>query len=295
MPNKSLNTIKKTLLYDKEGVFLPTDTDRRLNDANTDADRTDKNLESRITNFHNQLGKRIFYRIPLKFFTDLGLVNFTHNTGTKFMFSLENNLNKLFKDNKKVTAIPRNPNAKIIFHGDLYIQCQQILLDDNFLAYLNASLRSKTVLRMDIFNAPYQQSFEMNVGAQSRKVHFYSFPSQFEFIEISTVYDRSEQHQTICNSYELELAARNVQLIKLENVTNTYNVTGTLEYNIDNKYDKHPLYAIFVTYNCNGCSAALLTQYRNNEIYQELKSEEEYFGDKSDKKIYIEVKVTPMS
>ena len=135
----------------------------------------------------------------------------------------------------------------------------------------------------------------MNVGAQSRKVNFYSFPSQFEFIEISIVYDRSEEHQTICNSYELELAERNVQLVKLENVTNTYNVTGTLEYNIDNEDDKHPLYAIFVAYNCNGCSAALLTQYRNNELYQELKSEEEYFGDKSDKKIYIEVKVTPMS
>ena len=159
MPNKSLNTIKKTLLYDKEGVFLPTDLDRRLNDANTDADRTDKNLESRITNFHNQLGKKIFYRIPLKFFTDLGLVNFTHNTGTKFMFTLENNLNKLFEDNKKVTAIPRNPNAQIIFHDNLYIQYQQILLDDSFLAYLNASLMSKTARRMGIFNAPYQQSF----------------------------------------------------------------------------------------------------------------------------------------
>ena len=119
----------------------------------------------------------------------------------------------------------------------------------------------------------------MNVGAQSRKVNFYSFPSQFEFMETLIVYDRSEQHQTICNSYELELAARNVQLVKLENVTNTYNVTGTLEYNIDNEDDKHPLYPIFVTYNCNGCSAALLTQYRNNKIYQELKSEEEYFGD----------------
>ena len=78
-------------------------------------------------------------------------------------------------------------------------------------------------------------------------------------------------------------------------MTNTYNVTATLEYNIDNEDDKHPLYPIFVAYNCNGCSAALLTQYRNNEIYQELKSEEEYFGDKSDKKIYIEAKATSMS
>ena len=90
---------------------------------------------------------------------------------------LESHLNKLFEDNKKAAAIPRNPHAEIIFHDHPYIQYQQILLDDNFLAYLNASLRSKTALQMGIFNVPYQQSFEMNVGAQSRKVHFYGFPS----------------------------------------------------------------------------------------------------------------------
>ena len=76
---------------------------------------------------------------------------------------LESNLNKLFKENKKEAAIPRNPNAQIIFHDHPYIQYQQILIDDNFRAYLN--VRSKTALWMGIFNAPYQQSFEINVGA----------------------------------------------------------------------------------------------------------------------------------
>ena len=111
MPNKSLNTIKKTLLYNKEAVYLPQDRDRRVNNTDTDAYRTDKNLDSRITGFQDQLGKKNFYRIPLKFFTDLDLVNFTHNTDTKFILMLESNLNKLFKQNKKQTTIPRNPNA----------------------------------------------------------------------------------------------------------------------------------------------------------------------------------------
>ena len=111
MPNKSLNTIKKTLLYNKEAVYLPQDRDRRVNNTDTDAYRTDKNLDSRITGFQDQLGKKNFYRIPLKFFTDLDLVNFTHNTDTKFILTLESNLNKLFKQNKKQTTIPRNPNA----------------------------------------------------------------------------------------------------------------------------------------------------------------------------------------
>ena len=163
--------IKKGCFYLQIGISA--DRDRRLNDTNTDADRTDKNLGSRITDFHDQLSKKIFYRIPLKVFTNLGLVNFTHNTDTKFIFTLESNLNKLFKDNKKATAIPGTPNAQIIFHDHPYIQYQQILLDDHFLTYLNASLRSKTVLRMGVFNAPYQQSFEMTVGAQYRKVNFF--------------------------------------------------------------------------------------------------------------------------
>ena len=68
MPNKSLDTIKKTLLYDKEGVFLPRDRDRRLNDTNTDADRTDKNLRSRIIDFHDQLGKKNFLQNSPKIF-----------------------------------------------------------------------------------------------------------------------------------------------------------------------------------------------------------------------------------
>ena len=45
-----------------------------------------------------------------------------------------------------------------------------------------------------------------------------------------------------------------------------------------------------VAYNCNGCYAAPLTQYRSNEIYQELKSEEAYFGNESDKKKYDDMR-----
>ena len=79
-------------------------------------------------------------------------------------------------------------------------------------------------------------------------------------------------------------------MITLETVTNTYSITGMLEHNVDYEDDKQSLYAMFVAYNCNGCSGPPLTQYRNNEIYQELKSEEAYFGNESDEKIYIEMR-----
>ena len=56
---------------------------------------------------------------------------------------------------------------------------------------------SKTALRTGMFNAPYHQSFKLNVKTQSRKINFYGATKQFEFLEISLVYDKSNQHQTI--------------------------------------------------------------------------------------------------
>ena len=87
------------------------------------------------------------------FFTDLSLLNFAHNTDTKFMFTLESNLNKLFESTDQGAAIPRNPDAQVIFYDHLYIHYQQIVLEDNFLAYVNTSLRAKTALRTGVFNA----------------------------------------------------------------------------------------------------------------------------------------------
>ena len=143
MPAKALDTIKEALLYDKTKISLSADKNRRSHSSQTPRDRTDQILGSRITEFHGTLGQKNYYRIPLKFFTDLGLVNFAHNTNTKFTFTLESNLNELFESNKKVDDIPRNPDAQIIYHDFPYIHYQQIVLKDNFLAYLSASLREK--------------------------------------------------------------------------------------------------------------------------------------------------------
>ena len=49
---------------------------------------------------------------------------------------------------------------------------------------------------------------------------------------------------------------------------------------------------MFVAYYCEGCSAAPLTQYKNNEIKQELTKEKDYFGDNSDERLYIDMKLS---
>ena len=51
LPTKSLNKIKSTFLYDNNAVHLAADTDRRPNNANTEALRGDENLIWRKTNF----------------------------------------------------------------------------------------------------------------------------------------------------------------------------------------------------------------------------------------------------
>ena len=83
-------------------VVLTVNRDRRSNNSAKAGDRTDANIGSRIKEFHDLLSQKNYYRIPLKIFTNLGLVNLAHNTNRKFLFTLKSNLNKLFKSNAKV-------------------------------------------------------------------------------------------------------------------------------------------------------------------------------------------------
>ena len=81
----------------------------------------------------------MYYRIPLGPFTSLGLVNFPHKINTRFLFTLENSMNRLFEAKAKAD-VPNEPDAQIIFHDRPYISYPQIILDNNFLAYFNGIL-----------------------------------------------------------------------------------------------------------------------------------------------------------
>ena len=41
---------------------------------------------------------------------------------------------------------------------------------------------------------------------------------------------------------------------------------------------------------CNGCNSAPLTQYKNNEIYQEITAEDEFTSNEKDDRIYIDMR-----
>ena len=130
---------------------------------------------------------------------------------------LERNMNKLFESNKKVTAISDEPDALIQFYDRTNISYQEINLTQNFDIYFSVILRAEAALKMGVINSPYQQMFEINKGIQSITVTFKGAQRQFKWMEISLVYDKSYQHQTIYNSYNVELAPQFIQSLKLDN------------------------------------------------------------------------------
>ena len=122
LPKNVLKTVEKTFLYKKKKpIVLTGSKGRRSATSNTAADRIDVDLDARITAFKDYLFKKNYYRIPLGFLVDLGLINFAEKTDTKFLFTLERNMNKLFESKEKVTAIPDEPDALIQFHDTPYI------------------------------------------------------------------------------------------------------------------------------------------------------------------------------
>ena len=177
---------------------------------------------------------------------DLGLVNFAENTDTKFLFTLERNIKRLFESNKKVTSIPTEPDALIQFHDQPYISYEEINLTKTFDIYLSGILRSESALIMGVLPPPYQQLFEINKGTQSITVTFKGAQRQVQWLEISLIYDKSFQYLTTYDSYDLELATKLIEKIKFQNTTSTYILMGIIEYNQENYEETKSLYQMFV-------------------------------------------------
>ena len=73
------------------------------------ANRTDENLTYRISKFQNQLKSEYVYRIPLKFLRDFRLVNQCFKFITKYILTLETEMQRLFETNvnQNVDVLPR--------------------------------------------------------------------------------------------------------------------------------------------------------------------------------------------
>ena len=291
LPKDSLKKIRKSILYTNNAVYLSGDNDRRNNNAATEALRGDGNLIYRKTNFPTRYALEHEYRIPLGLITDLGLCNFPIQTDTRIVITLERNLNKLFEDLTKRAAIPTtDPDASIEFYDRPYIDYQEIILTPTWETYLKDILKDQNGVRMGVLPNPYQQTFEVAAGAQTVSVDFQGASRDINWLEISLLYDKSYSHETVYDSYGLELAARLIESIKFVNASKAYSLTGKLSYDINNKDEKYLMYKMFVAYVCNGARYAPLTEYKNNPVYQDMTDEYSYRSNTKDDRIYIDMR-----
>ena len=139
----SLKKLKKTMLYSKQSVYYNNETiDRRTHNSNTANDITNLNINDRITKFQDQLKNEYAYRIPLRYFTDLGKINFPLKIDFRIKCHLKTEMRKQFECKKKVTTIAA-PDAQIIITRPPFIQYEKVLLDKNFRQYLETIMVSK--------------------------------------------------------------------------------------------------------------------------------------------------------
>ena len=124
---------------------------------------------------------------------------------------------------------------------------------------------------------------EINIGQDSLNIDILGANRQFNKYLYSTIKVTST---SISDSYKVELPAKTIKSVKLSNFTEVYSLTNEKKIDVDNLTQKY-LYKQFVAWSCNGSSAAPLTDYINNPIYQELSDEDDYFQTRSDERIYL--------
>ena len=307
LPDDVLVTFQEDLLYSKKPVIIKGNANNTIADrrnhiaAAARNNNTDTNLNDRIAKFNNanQLFDQKYYRIPLKYLVDIGLVNLPTEFNVKFTFNLEKNASKLFETKAKLAnlasgaaaALPTDPpDASPYFFATPYLLYEQLTLSETFHKYISKIINSKRVLRTGIQRTPMQKTFEINVGSQSHFVDFTGANRQFSFIEIGLTFDKSEQHNNPYDSYNFELMATMIGSVQLENLNNKYGELNR-KYDLTDEHDKYLMYRYFVAWATRGGpSVGPLSQFAHNPVYKELiKLKNYYTFAKSDERLYVDL------
>ena len=138
----------------------------------------------------------------------------------KIRLTLETDMKKLFESDKNHIGNPKSgktsdstkpndyepdgtppaPDAQIVLLKVPMLQYRQLTLDTNVRQHLETIPFSAKVLRMGVQKTPYQKTYELQAGSQDFMVDFQGANRQFDWIEISLVYDKSNKHLTACDS-----------------------------------------------------------------------------------------------
>ena len=294
LPKKALKVIEDDLLYSKKKVKLSDVEDRRderIAAGEYANNRTDDNIDERIKKSQNQLKNLYWYRIPLKYIYNLGLVNTSIKFNTKWCLTFETNMQKLFesKTNQAADGLPNTVDAKIIIDSTPYLLYYQFDLDDVYRTNFESTMVSENLLRTSIRKTPLQKSYELVAGTQSKTITFNNKFKQFSFLEISLVFDRSDHHLSIYNSYNSEVAATKIKAIKLQNALNTYSEFNTVKFNVEDEEDQYTLYNAFFAWVTNSSSIVPESNLMYNEARQERPNRNTYFTD-SDERVNVDIR-----
>ena len=146
------------------------------------------------------------------------------------------------------TALP-TPDVKIIFTKAPFIQYEQILLDKNFRQYLQTIVVSKKKnLRIGTQKTPMQKTYERIVGQDILDIEFLGANRQFDWLKLSLVYNKSDKHNTLYDSYNVEIASKKIKSIKLTYFTEIYSLINKKKYDIENLTQRHLLSKYFVAW-----------------------------------------------
>ena len=81
-----------------------------------------------------------------------------------------------------------------------------------------------------------------------------------------------------------------LKIIELANISDVYSATNTMKLDTSNNTQKHMLWKQYVVWHCDRYSAAPISGYINNPVFQELFLESMYLGNKSDESVYIDLR-----
>ena len=190
LPKDDLKTIQKTFLYSKKPVYYGNTPYERRNFNSKNLTTTglstaeittskqiyakDLNIVDRTELFHDQLGEGFVYRIPLRYFSDIGKINFPTKIDYRIKLFLETDMTRLFESRKVLSASTTSapaPDAEILFTRAPFIQYEQILLDKNFRQHLETIMVSKKI-RMGAQKTPIQKTYKIEQGSDSLNVEF---------------------------------------------------------------------------------------------------------------------------
>ena len=129
---------------------------------------------------------------------------------------------------------------------------------------------------------PYQKTYELQAGSEDFTVDFQGANRQFDWIEISLAYDKSDKHLTAYDSYNTECASKFIKSLEFANISDQHSSTNTLKFDIGNDLQKHLLWKQYLVWCTNGCLTAPVIDFMSNPTAQELKKENEFFSDKFD-------------